>query len=275
MADPAAWLARAKINLTLHVTDQRSDGYHCLDSLVCFAEAADIIRVQPDTDLTLHVDGPMRAGVPCDDANLVMKAARLFGQPRGARILLEKHLPNAAGMGGGSADAAATLRALSDLWGTPIPDNPVTLGADVPVCLSDAALRMRGIGEALAPVPPLPETWAVLVNPGVPVQTPSVFKALVQRTNPAMPDGIPAFRTVRELADWCGAQRNDLQRPAIDLAPVIGDVLTALRSSLLARMSGSGASCFGLCADQSAARRLAEDIGAAHPDWWVVPTRFS
>lgn len=267
--------ARAKINLTLHVTGQRDDGYHLLDSLVCFADIADEVTVAPAAELSLQVDGPMAAGVPADDSNLVMKAARLFGASAGARISLTKHLPNAAGIGGGSADAAATLRALSELWDMPLPEGAIALGADVPVCLAPFALRMRGVGEVLEPAPPLPETWAVLVNPGVAVATPPVFKALITKENPPMPDVIPCFSQTQDLARWCAGQRNDLQAPAMQSAPVIGDVLEALKPSLMARMSGSGATCFGLCADQGAARALAAQISAERPDWWVRATQFN
>ena len=267
--------ARAKINLTLHVTGQRSDGYHLLDSLVCFADIADEITVAPAQDLSLTVDGPLAAGVPTDDSNLVMRAARLFPDAPGAAIRLTKHLPNAAGIGGGSADAAAALKALAELWDRDIPIDLLSLGADVPVCLAPMALRMRGVGELLDPLPPFPEVWAVLVNPRVPVSTPEVFKALSSKDNPAMADDLPRFSTVQDLAGWCTAQRNDLETPARSIAPVIGDALEALSDSLLARMSGSGATCFGLCADQVAAETLAADISKTHPDWWVVPTRLS
>ncbi|MGB7317325.1 MAG: 4-(cytidine 5'-diphospho)-2-C-methyl-D-erythritol kinase [Planktotalea sp.] len=267
-------LARAKINLTLHVTGQREDGYHLLDSLVAFAAVGDVVHAKPATDLSLRVDGPLAKGVPTDERNLVLQAAALFDCPRGAEIHLTKHLPNAAGLGGGSADAAATLLALGELWDEPLPDDLLKLGADVPVCIAPLALRMRGVGEELSIIPPLPDLWAVLVNPGVPLETPPVFKALQQKENPPMGQ-VPDCTNAAEFAEWCAAQRNDLQAPAIALAPVIKDVLEALEPSLLARMSGSGASCFGLCASAQDAEKLAAKIRAAHPQWWIAATTLS
>jgi len=157
----------------------------------------------------------------------------------------------------------------------PLPDDVVGLGADVPVCLAPMALRMRGVGEVLDPVPPFPEVWAVLVNPGVPVETPSVFKALAHKSNAPQPEIIPEFADVHALVDWCSAQRNDLQAAAISAAPVIEDVLAALEGSLLARMSGSGATCFGICGTAAAAQDLARKVQSRRTGWWAVPTRLS
>ncbi|WP_430540779.1 4-(cytidine 5'-diphospho)-2-C-methyl-D-erythritol kinase [Planktotalea arctica] len=267
-------LARAKINLTLHVTGQRRDGYHLLDSLVCFAGVGDQITAQSADHLSLSVEGPLASGVPTDERNLVWKAAELFGHDSGAHISLTKNLPNAAGIGGGSADAAASLLALAELWDVPLPENVFDLGADVPVCLAPMALRMRGIGEKLSLVPALPPLWAVLVNPGVALETPPVFNALTVKENPEM-ECVPDLQSAAEFAGWCASQRNDLQAPAIGLVPVIQDVLNALAPSLLARMSGSGATCFGLCASAEDAEILANFIRANHPDWWVVATTLS
>ena len=267
-------LARAKVNLTLHVTGQRDDGYHLLDSLVSFADIGDEISVTDAQHLSLTVDGPMAAGVPRDESNLVLKAARLFDSSKGAKINLTKHLPHAAGIGGGSADAAATLLALAQLWDEPLPDNTVSLGADVPVCLAPMALRMRGVGDDLSPIDPLPQLWGVLVNPRVSLETPPVFKALVQKNSSPM-RGTPDNESLEGFIDWCAAQRNDLQAPAITMQPVIQDVLAALEPALLARMSGSGATCFGLCESAEHADSLAAKILQDHPDWWVVSTTFS
>ncbi|MEP5152087.1 4-(cytidine 5'-diphospho)-2-C-methyl-D-erythritol kinase [Planktotalea sp.] len=270
--------ARAKINLSLHVTGVRDDGYHLLDSLVAFAGVGDEVTVSEASELSLIVDGPLSEGVPTDGRNLVMKAAQMFAPSldlsQGAAISLTKNLPNAAGIGGGSADAAATLLALAELWDVPLPDDPVSLGADVPVCLSPMALRMRGVGEYLSPIPPLPALWAVLVNPGVAVETPPVFKALCDKENPAM-SVMPEWTRTADFVTWCAAQRNDLEAPAIGLAPVIQDVLAALEPSLLARMSGSGATCFGLCESAEQAEVLAAQISRDHPDWWVVASTLS
>ena len=267
-------LAPAKINLTLHVTGQRDDGYHLLDSLVAFCALGDVVRVEPGTGLT--ISGPLADGVPTDAANSVLKAAALFGAPDHA-FHLEKHLPHAAGIGGGSSDAAATLRALATATGRAIPADVTPLGADVPVCLEARPTRMEGIGEVLTPVPDLPEAHLVLINPKVPMETPPVFRALTQKSNPAMPMSLPQWRSAEELADWLATMRNDLEAPATTLAPVIGDVIAALRSSpdcLFARMSGSGATCFGIYAETSHADAAAASLRADHPGWWMEATRL-
>jgi 4-diphosphocytidyl-2-C-methyl-D-erythritol kinase len=266
---PVSAFAYAKINLSLHVTGQRADGYHLLDSLVAFAGVHDLINVAASETLTLTVDGPMAPGVPVDDSNLVLKAARFLDGARGAAISLTKNLPASAGIGGGSADAAATLRALSCHWGLPVPDDLAALGADVPVCWSPTPQRMQGVGAFLSSVPTLPETWVVLVNPGVDLPTPSVFKALEHKNNPPMSDPIPGFETPQAFAIWLANQRNDLQAPAIRLRPVIQEVLTALDGALIARMSGSGATCFGLFDTADQADQVARHLRQSHPDWWV------
>jgi 4-diphosphocytidyl-2-C-methyl-D-erythritol kinase len=268
--------APAKINLCLHVTGRRADGYHLLDSLVAFAGPGDRVSAAPAAGLTLTVTGPGAAAVPAGGDNLVLRAARLFADPPGgAALTLDKHLPASGGIGGGSSDAAATLRALARLWERPLPGPGAVLGlgADVPVCMDPRCWRMRGAGERLDPGPVLPVCWAVLVNPGVPLSTPSVFAALQSRTNPPMPDPPAAFASPAALADWLGATRNDLEDPARLHAPVIGDVLAALRSTpgmLIARMSGSGATCFALFADAPRAQLAARAIAGARPGWWVA-----
>ena len=272
---PIEELAPAKVNLTLHVTGRREDGYHLLDSLVVFADVGDLVTVREADEPGFTVTGPQAGHVPVDASNLVLRAAALFSDAR-AEIRLDKHLPAASGIGGGSADAAATLRALSRLRGAPLPTNEevLALGADVPACLTGRAVRLRGIGERLDPVPPLPPLPAVLVNPGVAVSTPAVFARLARRENPPMPDLPVSLHDARALALWLAARRNDLEPPACGLAPVIGDVLARLRAvpdCLLARMSGSGATCFALFPDAAAAERAAAALSAARPGWWVVP----
>jgi 4-diphosphocytidyl-2-C-methyl-D-erythritol kinase len=266
--------APAKINLALHVTGQRPDGYHLLDSLVVFAGVGDRLRFAPAPDLSLSVTGPMAEGVPTGPDNLILRAAALFGAGRGAAIALEKHLPHAAGIGGGSADAAATLRGLARLWNCPRPDRAsvLTLGADVPVCLSLAPQRMAGIGDILSPVPPIPGLHAVLVNPRVAVPTGAVFRGLTSKQNTPMDppdwDGFDSF------TEWLSRQRNDLEPPARALAPEIGEALTLLRNTgaALARMSGSGATCFGLFETEGQAADAARVISSAQPGWWVQDT---
>lgn len=258
--------APAKVNLALHVTGRRADGYHLLDSLVAFADVGDRITLAHAAETRLTVTGPRAEGVPADARNLVWRAADLHGTC--VDITLEKHLPAAAGIGGGSSDAAATLRALETLTGHAPALDPLTLGADVPVCLRPTATRMQGIGEMLHPVdlPPLP---AILVNPGVEVPTGPVFATLPSPDNPPMTD-LPAVLDSASVLRWLTAQRNDLQRPALGLQPVIAQVLDALSDAQLARMSGSGATCFGLYPDRDAADRAARRIAARHPDWWTA-----
>jgi len=231
--------APAKINLTLHVTGKRSDGYHLLDSLVVFGDIGDRITVSPAAAATLTVGGPMADGVPVDRRNLVLKAAELMGV--GAYIHLDKHLPVAAGLGGGSSDAAATLRALSHLTGKPLPDLALvlTLGADVPLCLADGLIRMQGIGDLLQPLGKSPPLSLILINPGVALATSAVFQRLGRSDLAPMSDQ-PADRAGAAWLDWLAAQRNDLEAPAMALEPAIGQVLQQLRDSVgcvLARMS--------------------------------------
>jgi len=267
--------APAKVNLALHVTGRRADGYHLLDSLVVFAEAGDLLDARPAAQTRLRVTGPMAAGVPDDDRNSVLRAAALIGVTAG--ITLEKHLPAAAGIGGGSSDAAACLRALARLADVALPTGVLALGADVPVCLLARAGRMRGIGETVEPVDALPAIDAVLVNPRVPVATPEVFARLERRENAGLPLALPRWRDAADCALWLASQRNDLEAPARALCPRIGAVLEGLRATrgcALARMSGSGATCFGLYPDATAARQAAARIAAERPDWWVVATRL-
>jgi 4-diphosphocytidyl-2-C-methyl-D-erythritol kinase len=261
-------IAPAKVNLCLHVTGRRDDGYHLLDGLVAFAPVADDLVLTDAPVPGLTVDGPMAAGVPTDPTNLVLRAAALVAPGRPLSIRLTKHLPAAAGIGGGSSDAAAIARAL----GATDPGPLRALGADVPMCLSPRPWRSRGTGEYLTPValPPLP---AVLVNPRVAVPTAPVFAGLSRRDNPPLPDALPALPDAATAIAWLATQRNDLEPPARALAPAIGAVLAALASTPgcgLARMSGSGATCFGLYPTDTAAAAAARALRAAHPDWWIA-----
>ncbi|MDP3960437.1 MAG: 4-(cytidine 5'-diphospho)-2-C-methyl-D-erythritol kinase [Pseudorhodobacter sp.] len=274
----ATEFAPAKINLALHVTAQRGDGYHLLDSLAVFADVGDRITVAANDTLSLAITGPMAAGLTPGDDNLVVRAARAFGVAPGAAISLEKNLPLAAGIGGGSADAAATLRALARLWQRPLPDAAavLALGADVPVCLAGRAARMTGIGAGLVPVG-LPAAWLVLVNPGVALPTAAVFAALARRDHAPLPRDLPQFQGLADLAAFLRLARNDLEAPAIRLAPAIAHCKASLASMsgcLLARMSGSGATCFGLFADPLTAHAAARALQAAQPGWWVAAGRM-
>ena len=261
--------APAKINLTLHVTGQRANGYHLLDSLVVFADFGDRLKLEPGPEMAIDLSGPFAAGVPVDDRNLVWKAA--LGAGWSGAIHLNKQLPHGAGIGGGSSDAAALLNALAG-DGFEIPaDLPLSLGADLPVCMAASAARMQGIGEQITPVD-LPALPALLVNPGCHVPTGAVFSGLRSRNNAPMSVEIPRFNSASDCASWLVGQRNDLEAPARVAAPeidrVLGD-LTASRGNLLSRMSGSGATCFALYPTTKAAHMAAYEIGAEHPDWWI------
>jgi 4-diphosphocytidyl-2-C-methyl-D-erythritol kinase len=267
--------APAKVNLYLHVTGRRPDGYHLLDSLAVFPAAGDILHAAPADGLTLSITGPFGATLAAEADNLVLKAARALAAAAGikpqASLTLAKHLPIASGIGGGSADAAAALRALSRLWNLTLPLAPIalTLGADVPVCLTSRPTVMSGIGEVLNPAPSLPAFWMVLINPGLAVPTPAVFRA---RTGPFSPAGaLPAaWPDADSIAAHLQALANDLEPPAIALAPPIAGVLSALQtteSCLLARMSGSGATCFALYPTPEAATAAAARL--TRPDWWI------
>jgi 4-diphosphocytidyl-2-C-methyl-D-erythritol kinase len=277
--------APAKINLYLHVLGRRLDGYHELDSLVAFADIHDRVTVRPAAALELTLDGPFAPVLAAEPAadNLVTRAARALADALGrtpdVAITLTKVLPVASGIGGGSADAAATLRAPMRLWDVPA-DDPLgmavaaRLGADVPVCLAGRAAYFGGIGDRLDPAPALPECHAVLVNPGVPLPTPAVFKA---RTGGFSQPGrwTEAPADARDLARRLAERRNDLAPPARRMAPVIDTVLAALEATpdcLLARLSGSGATCFGLYATAAEARAAAERLD--RPGWWVRQTRI-
>ncbi|MEJ6708847.1 MAG: 4-(cytidine 5'-diphospho)-2-C-methyl-D-erythritol kinase [Amylibacter sp.] len=266
-------IARAKINLCLHVVGQRGDGYHLLDSIVGFAEFGDVLTFDLADSTTLTIDGPFADGLSGGDDNLILQAARCFSGRKGARIHLEKNLPVASGIGGGSADAAATLRGLSALWAEPIPDveMQLKLGADVPVCVQGGTVRMRGIGEVISPlfgINPLP---LVLVNPNVTVSTPVIFNALGSKENP------PIKEQSIDGWSWISDQRNDLQAPAITTEPVIALVLDKIdhTGSMLALMSGSGATCFGVYQTDKAAADAAREISKSHPEWWVQTTRLT
>ena len=267
-----AGFAWAKVNLTLHVTGQRSDGYHLLDSLVVRAGVGDRIAVSPSDQLELFIDGPYGGAAPHDDRNLVVRAARLLdaGAGRGARLHLTKNLPAAAGIGGGSADAATALRLLSAHWGLPVPEDVARLGADVPVCLHDTPQRMEGIGERLTPAPKLPPCCLVLINPNKSAATPEVFSRLESRANAPMPKELPALTSAPAFAAGLATQRNDLEAPAIQVVPEVAECLGSLQDALLARMSGSGATCFGLYETEALAQRAVTRIAAAQPDWWVT-----
>jgi 4-diphosphocytidyl-2-C-methyl-D-erythritol kinase len=288
LSHPLATRAPAKVNLTLHVLGRRPDGYHALESLVAFAGAGDTLTLAPGGALGLAVKGPTGAQAGPIEGNLIVKAARALAERveglRWGAFHLVKRLPVAAGVGGGSSDAAAALRLLARLNDLPLDDSAVrdaarATGADVPVCLAPCARMMAGAGERIGPALRLPHLFAVLVNPGVPVETPSVFKRLglqpgegfARGAHPAVEAGLPRDRLVDRLAQ----ARNDLEPPALALAPAIGEALGLLRRTAgcrLARMSGSGATVFALYDDCAASAAAAKTIRRERPGWWVQAT---
>lgn len=272
--------APAKVNLTLHITGQRSDGYHLIDSLVAFADVGDRLVLSPDSTLSIAVKGTEAAGVPGDHSNLAYRAASLVADGRGAAIQLEKMLPAASGIGGGSADAAAAARGMLALRGHEpaegLAEWLLSLGADIPMCLRCRPCRAQGIGAALS-FPPLPELHAVLANPRVPVATSEVFGRLSTKNGSPMSARLPGFARAAEFVSWLGGQRNDLEAPAISAVPVIADVLAALGrlpGARLARMSGSGATCFAVFDDARAAEAAADRLRAEQALWWIASARL-
>jgi 4-diphosphocytidyl-2-C-methyl-D-erythritol kinase len=274
-------LARAKVNLYLHILGRRADGYHLLDSLIVFAEAGDEIALAPADGLSLTIDGPFAAGLESGPDNLVMRAAAalqaLTGVRAGATIRLTKNLPVASGIGGGSADAAATLAGLCQLWNVApgraaLLSLATKLGADVPVCLDGMPSFVGGIGEELVPAAGLPPAWLLLVNPRVATPTPAVFKARQGPFSKPASWSVPP-RDFVDFATRLRASANDLTEAAISVTPAIREVLVALASlsgCVLARLSGSGATCFGLFADEAAARAGEAALRTAQPRWWVT-----
>ena len=280
--------ARAKVNLSLKVLGRRADGYHELESLVAFAGVGDELTLEPGSELGLSIGGPLGGGLEADERNLVLRAARALadeaGPLRWGRFHLVKRLPVASGIGGGSADAAGALRLLARLNGMSRGEPALLraaarVGADVPVCLDSRARVMAGIGERLGEPLRLPPLFAVLVNPGVPVETAAVFRELgLQRGQELSPAGaMPdlAKPSVDALVAMLGGSGNDLEAPARRVAPVLGEMLAglaALPGCRLARMSGSGATCFALFDDCRASAAAAEALRKSRSSWWVKPT---
>ncbi|USQ98161.1 4-(cytidine 5'-diphospho)-2-C-methyl-D-erythritol kinase [Caulobacter sp. RL271] len=287
-----AAFAPAKVNLFLHVGGPDAEGYHPIASLMVFADVGDQIAIQPNDAPAFETCGPFGAAIPVDGDNLVVRAARAFhvklaGPVPPYRLILDKRLPIAAGLGGGSSDAGAALKLLRDALAPELSDDDLeplaaSLGADGAACLRATALMAEGRGEILSSAPKLPDLNAVLVNPGAPSPTGAVYRAYDAAVHP---DGaerpfLPAdLESAEELAAWLAvATRNDLEAPAVALEPRIGEVLDVLREepeSLLVRMSGSGATCFALCAGDIEAETLAERLQAIRPDWWVRRCRLS
>lgn len=277
--------APAKLNLHLHVVGKRADGYHLLDSLVAFAAIHDTVSAAKARSLSLAVAGPFASALAGEGDNLVLRAARSLagaaGMAPGAALRLIKRLPVASGIGGGSADAAAALAAVGALWRLD-PDPAalaalaLSLGADVPVCLAGRTAQMSGIGETMSPAPALPPVALVLANPLVPLPTPAVFKARQGAFSEPAPLA-SAPRDVRDLAEALARRRNDLTAAAIGLVPEIAVVLSALQAQpgcLLARMSGSGATCFALFARGDEAAAAETSLQQSRPGWWVKASQL-
>ena len=279
-------LARAKVNLYLHITGKRADGYHLLDSLIVFADTGDEISLAPADRLSLTIDGPFAAGLDAGPENLVLRAAHALqdatNSRRGAAIRLTKNLPVASGIGGGSADAAATLSGLCGLWDVApgraaLHAIAAKLGADVPVCLDGAASFVGGIGEELVPARGLPPAWLLLANPRIATPTPAVFKARQGPFSKAARWSEPP-RDFADLASRLQSCANDLTEAAIGVTPAIRDVLVALAAlpgCVLVRLSGSGATCFGLFADEQSARAAESKLHAARPNWWTAAAQMA
>ena len=277
--------APAKINLTLHITARRDDGFHALESLVCFSAGGDTLTLDPDAPLSLVVEGPTAVAAGDLADNLVLRAAHALAARiphlKTGRFTLVKRLPVAAGIGGGSSDAAAALRLLAK-FNNLSADDPrlyeaaAEIGSDVPVCVNAQARMMRGRGEDLGPLITLPRLFAVLINPGVPVETKSVFARIGLKPGEQTGYGAHPIISAHPLRDELFAAvkkgRNDMEDAASVIAPVIGHclaVLAAAPGAKLARMSGSGATCFALFDDCRAAKMAACVIRRDHPDWWV------
>ncbi len=289
MANSICEAARAKVNLTLHMKGKRRDGYHELESLVVFADVSDELVFTPASEDRLGLDGPFAGLV--DGENLVLKAKRAFASWLGVTVSgdfrLKKNIPVAAGLGGGSSDAAATIRALLKAYDRAEDTNTfirqsVAIGADVPVCLQDSAAWMCGLGERVTPVSGLTPLPALLVNPGIKLSTAAVFKTLnakpLQPEEAGDPPSFPGWRNPQEAAVWLNEGRNDLEAPAIALEPAVKKVLDALRrldGCMLSRLSGSGPTCFGIFLSQDAAAEAAGEMRRSYPNWWVQATTLS
>jgi len=278
-------IAPAKVNLTLRVIGRRADGYHDIESLVTFAELGDRLALTPGSELAVTVVGPGAGHTGADSENLVLKAARALAASivdlRLGAFSLEKNIPVAAGLGGGSADAAAALRLLARANNLAAHDLRLheaarATGADVPVCLDPRPRLVRGIGEILSEPLPMPRLCALLVNPGVALPTKLVFSGWkADRSQPTPSATMNDMPDTQHLLEWLAREANDLEPPALALAPAIADVLSALRgnaSSRLARMSGSGATCFALFLSAAEAAAAARRLRAQFPQWWICET---
>lgn len=282
-ADAVQVAAPAKINLALHITGQREDGYHLIETLAVFTRYSDIVTVEPGEADRLRLTGPYAAVTPAGGENIVMRALDAYRDFTGIKtgniaVTVEKNLPVASGIGGGSSDAAALLKAIDRRQGGAAGREGLMkigslLGADLPMCLSATALIARGTGEQIEPAEQLPALAIALVNPDIEVSTRAVFEALTEKRNRPLPESKPGM-SARQVIEWLEETRNDLEGPACNLFPQIAEARRALREAGagFARMTGSGATCFGIFSDAENARQAASRIKSSRPEWFAVAT---
>lgn len=283
---PLRVIAPAKVNLCLHVLGRREDGYHHLSSLAVFTAFGDELEFTPAHALSLKISGPFADALKGEplEKNLIWRAAESLAQgaglPAHAAITLKKNIPVGAGLGGGSSDAAATLAALSHLWGCSLPQPQLqqlalSLGSDVPACIKARPVWIRGVGDVLTPAS-WPGGWLLLANPRVSLSTPEVYGALRPPYSP-QPPVLPHGATLWQASAWAQARHNALEAPALVMQPAIRELLSFISRQpgcMISRMSGSGATCFGLFDNQAAAKNAADALSASHPQWWSAVTRI-
>ena len=275
--------ASAKVNLCLQIVGQKSNGFHLLDSIVGFTEFGDHLSFKKSDELELTMKGAFSDQIPVDKSNLILKAAELLKKinniKTGAHITLTKNLPPSAGLGGGSSDAAATIRGLSRLWDTDLPeiDDLMKIGSDLPVCINQKTQHMKGFGEVLEEINTFPNLPILLVNPLKKVSTQAVFRMLKNKKNPPLSKYEKLFQTKKDWINWLLLQRNDLMEPAVKVEPVISEVLRLISKQISVEkvsMSGSGATCFGIFENKSDCDLAMKRIRLERPDWWSVSTEI-
>jgi len=275
--------ASAKVNLCLQIVGQKSNGFHLLDSIVGFTEFGDHLSFKKSDELELKVKGAFSGQIPVDKSNLILKAAELLKTlnniKTGARITLIKNLHPSAGLGGGSSDAAATIRGLSRLWGTDLPeiDDLMKIGSDLPVCINQKTQHMKGFGEVLNEINTFPNLPILLVNPLKKVSTQTVFRKLENKKNSPLSKYEKLFQTKKDWINWLLLQRNDLMEPAVSVEPVISEVLRLISKQISVEkvsMSGSGATCFGIFENKHDCDLAMQRVRLERPDWWSVSTEI-
>ena len=275
--------ASAKVNLCLQIVGQKSNGFHLLDSIVGFTEFGDHLSFKKSDALELTTKGAFSDQIPVDKSNLILKAAELLRTinniKAGAHITLTKNLPPSAGLGGGSSDAAATIRGLSRLWDTDLPeiDDLMKIGSDLPVCINQKPQHMKGFGEVLEEINTFPNLPILLVNPLKKVSTQTVFRMLKNKKNPPLSKYEKLFQEKKDWINWLLLQRNDLMEPAVKVEPVISEVLRIISKQISVEkvsMSGSGATCFGIFENKYDCDLATKRVRLERPDWWSVSTEI-